>query len=101
MRFFFLKNRLSSSSKMLTNYHGLQHRPIRISAQLGNSLLSPALSLQWLFVNVLLWALYGKAVSWSAIKVDRQHKNQLFFVSVITQAKTANTIPNTKLNSQP
>ena len=32
-----------------------------------------------------------------------QHEieNQLFFVLVITQAKTINSIPNTNLNSQP
>ena len=35
--------------------------------------------------------LYGKAVLWSEVKVDPQHENQLFFVSVITQAKTVNS----------
>ena len=33
--------------------------------------------------------------------VDPQHENQLLFVSVITQATTVNSIPNTKLNSKP
>ena len=33
--------------------------------------------------------------------MDPQHTNQLFFVSVITLAKTVHSIPNTKLNSQP
>ena len=33
--------------------------------------------------------------------MDPQHEKQLFFVSVITQAKTVSSIPNTKLNSQP
>ena len=34
-------------------------------------------------------------------RLDPQHENQLFFVSVIIQAKTVNSDPNTKLNSQP
>ena len=83
---------------MPANFHGLQ---IRILVQLGKSLLSPDCCCVSLFVNVLLRDRYGKAVSWSAVKVDPQHENQLFFVSVITQAKTVNSIPNTKLNSQP
>ena len=33
--------------------------------------------------------------------MDPQHENKLFFVSVITQAKTVDNIPHTKLNSQP
>ena len=90
--------RLSSSLKMPANFHGLQ---IWILVQLGKSLLSPDCCCVWLFVNVLLRDRYGKAVSWSAVKVDPQHENQLFFASVITQVKTVNSIPNTKLNSQP
>ena len=33
--------------------------------------------------------------------MDPQHENQLFFASVITQAKTVNSIPKNKLNNPP
>ena len=33
--------------------------------------------------------------------MNPQHEHQMFFVSVIALAKTVNSIPNIKLNSQP
>ena len=67
-------------------------------SKIGKSLLSPSLLVPMAF-NVLLRALYCKAVPLRAVKEDPRHKNQLFFESVITQAEIVNSIPNTKLKS--